>query len=51
METMKTDMSGAAAVFAAMRTIALLKLPVRVVGITPLTENMPGDPPCVLATC
>ncbi len=42
METMKTDMSGAAAVFAAMRTIALLKLPVRVVGITPLTENMPG---------
>ncbi len=42
METMKTDMSGAAAVFAAMRTIALLKLPVKVVGFAPLTENMPG---------
>ncbi|HEX5630442.1 MAG TPA: leucyl aminopeptidase [Acidimicrobiia bacterium] len=42
METMKTDMSGAAAVFAAMRTIAALKLPVRVVGIAPITENMPG---------
>ncbi len=42
METMKTDMSGAAAVFAAMRTIATLKLPIKVVGITPLTENMPG---------
>ena len=42
METMKTDMSGAAAVFAAMKTIAALRLPVRVVGIAPLTENMPG---------
>ncbi len=42
METMKTDMSGAAAVFAAMRTIAAMRLPVRVVGIAPLTENMPG---------
>ena len=42
METMKTDMSGAAAVFAAMRTIAALGLVVKVVGIAPLTENMPG---------
>ena len=42
METMKTDMSGAAAVFAAIRTIAALRLPVKVVGIAPLTENMPG---------
>jgi leucyl aminopeptidase len=42
METMKTDMSGAAAVFAAMQAIAALSLPVRVIGITPLTENMPG---------
>lgn len=42
METMKTDMSGAAAVFAAMQAIAALRLPVRVIGITPLTENMPG---------
>ena len=42
METMKTDMSGAAAVFGAMQAIAVLKIPVRVLGITPLTENMPG---------
>jgi leucyl aminopeptidase len=42
METMKTDMSGAAAVFAALRAIAQLALPVNVVGIAPLTENMTG---------
>jgi leucyl aminopeptidase len=42
METMKTDMSGAAAVFGAMQSIARLDLPVEVVGVTPLTENMPG---------
>jgi leucyl aminopeptidase len=42
METMKTDMSGAAAVFAAMQAIARLGLAVQVLGITPLSENMPG---------
>jgi len=42
MEAMKTDMSGAAAVFATVRAAADLGLRVRVVGITPLTENMPG---------
>jgi leucyl aminopeptidase len=42
METMKTDMSGAAAVFSALEAIAALHLPVKVLGITPLTENMPG---------
>ena len=42
METMKTDMSGAAAVFGAVQAIALLGLPIRLLGITPLTENMPG---------
>lgn len=42
MEEMKTDMSGAAAVFGAMKAIARLGLAVKVVGITPLTENMPG---------
>jgi leucyl aminopeptidase len=42
METMKTDMSGAAAVFGAMQAIATLGLPVRVIGITPITENMPS---------
>jgi leucyl aminopeptidase len=42
METMKTDMSGAAAVFGAMQAIAELRLPVRVLAIAPLTENMTG---------
>ncbi|MFQ5948859.1 MAG: leucyl aminopeptidase, partial [Acidimicrobiia bacterium] len=42
MEKMKTDMSGAAVVFAAMQAIADLELPVKVMGVTPLTENMPG---------
>ncbi|MDH3397919.1 MAG: leucyl aminopeptidase [Acidimicrobiia bacterium] len=42
METMKTDMSGAAAVFGAVKAIASLGIPIRVLGITPLTENMPG---------
>lgn len=42
METMKTDMSGAAAVFGAMQAIAELGLPVRVMGIAPITENMPS---------
>lgn len=42
METMKTDMSGAAVVIAVMEAVARLGLPVKVVGITPLTDNMPG---------
>jgi leucyl aminopeptidase len=42
MEEMKSDMSGAAAVFGAMWAISQLDLPVEVIGITPLTENMPG---------
>ncbi|MGI9665483.1 MAG: leucyl aminopeptidase [Acidimicrobiia bacterium] len=42
METMKTDMSGAAAVIGAVQAIAELGLKVNVVGITPLTENMTG---------
>ncbi|MFQ5911705.1 MAG: leucyl aminopeptidase [Nitrospinota bacterium] len=50
MRTMKTDMSGAAAVLGAMRAIAELKLPHRVVALVPCAENMisgranrPGD--------
>jgi len=43
METMKEDMAGAAAVIAAMELIAQYKPPVHVVGITPLTENLPGS--------
>ncbi|MFH1329920.1 MAG: leucyl aminopeptidase [Actinomycetota bacterium] len=42
METMKTDMSGAAAVLAAVEAIATLGIPVRILALTPLTENMPS---------
>jgi leucyl aminopeptidase len=42
MELMKDDMSGGAAVACAMRAIALLKAPMRVIGVVPATENMPG---------
>jgi leucyl aminopeptidase len=42
METMKSDMSGAAAVLAALRAIAALRPTVNVVGYLPLAENMPG---------
>jgi leucyl aminopeptidase len=42
MEEMKTDMSGAAAVFGAVQAIAQLGIRVNVIAITPLTENMPG---------
>lgn len=40
MKTMKCDMAGAATVLAAMRAIALLKLPVNVSGFCGLVENM-----------
>ena len=42
METMKTDMAGAAAVMGAVKAIADLGLIVNVTGITPFTENMTG---------
>ena len=42
MERMKDDMAGGAAVICGMRALAALKAPVRVVGIIPATENMPG---------
>jgi leucyl aminopeptidase len=42
MERMKDDMAGGAAVACAMRAIGLLKAPMRVVGVVPATENMPG---------
>jgi leucyl aminopeptidase len=42
MERMKDDMAGGAAVICAMRAIALLKAPIRVIGVVPTTENMPG---------
>ncbi len=43
MDKMKFDMCGAAAVIGTMRTVAKLKLPVSVVGIAPVVENMPGS--------
>jgi leucyl aminopeptidase len=42
METMKTDMSGGAAVIAAMSTLADLGVKSRVTGYVPLVENMPS---------
>jgi leucyl aminopeptidase len=42
MDRMKDDMSGGAAVVCAMRAIALLRAPIRVVGVIPAAENMPG---------
>ncbi|MFZ1986377.1 MAG: M17 family peptidase N-terminal domain-containing protein, partial [Desulfatitalea sp.] len=42
METMKADMSGAAAVAGAMLAVARLKPKQRIVGITPIVENMPS---------
>ncbi|MCP4357185.1 MAG: leucyl aminopeptidase [Chloroflexi bacterium] len=41
MEDMKSDMGGAAAVLGAMQTVGELDLPLRIIGITPCTENMP----------
>ncbi len=42
MEKMKGDMAGAAAVFGAMRAAAALKVPRRIIGLVPATENMPS---------
>jgi leucyl aminopeptidase len=42
METMKSDMGGAAAVLAALQALAALRPAVNVVGYMPLAENMPG---------
>ena len=41
MERMKDDMSGAAAVIGAFTAVARLGLPVNLVGVVPLTENLP----------
>ena len=42
MDEMKFDMCGAASVFGVMKAIALMRLPLNVVGVVPATENMPG---------
>ncbi|MGQ0736551.1 MAG: leucyl aminopeptidase [Acidobacteriota bacterium] len=42
MERMKDDMAGGATVVAALRVIAVERLPIHVVAIVPAAENMPG---------
>jgi leucyl aminopeptidase len=42
MEHMKADMTGGAEVLAAVRAAARLRLPLRLVSILPVAENMPG---------
>jgi len=42
MEEMKHDKAGAATVIGTMQTVAQLKLPLNIIGIAPLTENLPG---------
>ena len=43
MDRMKEDMSGGGAVVCAMRAIGALAVPRRVIGVVPMTENMPGS--------
>jgi len=42
MEEMKSDMAGAAAVMGALRAAAALDIPLHVVGLMPVTENLPS---------
>jgi leucyl aminopeptidase len=42
MEKMKFDMAGGAAMLGAMRALARLKPPVKIIAVIPSTENMPG---------
>ncbi len=42
MDRMKDDMAGGAAVLGAIRTAAVLQLPLNIVGLLPASENMPG---------
>jgi leucyl aminopeptidase len=42
MEEMKTDMAGGASVMGSIMAAADLKLPLRIIGLIPATENMPG---------
>ena len=42
MDRMKDDMAGGAAVACAMCAMAELKAPIRVIGVIPIAENMPG---------
>lgn len=42
MDDMKCDMAGAASVIGTVEAAALLRLPVRIIGLIPATDNMPG---------
>jgi leucyl aminopeptidase len=42
MEQMKYDMSGGAAVLSAIKVAAQMKLPLRIIGVLPATDNMPS---------
>lgn len=42
METMKEDMSGAAAIIATMKVIAQLKPDINIIGVAPIAENLPS---------
>jgi len=41
MGEMKSDMAGAAAVLGTMKSVGILNLPLKIIGIAPCTENMP----------
>ncbi len=43
MDEMKYDMCGAGSVIGTMKTIAMLNLPINVIGLVPSVENMPSD--------
>jgi len=42
MDEMKFDMSGGAAVLGIMQVVSRLRLPYRIIGLVPTTENLPG---------
>ncbi len=42
MDEMKYDMSGGATIFGIMQLVSHLKLPYRIIGLIPTTENLPG---------
>jgi leucyl aminopeptidase len=42
MDSMKSDMGGAAAVIGAISAVAAAKLPIHVIGLVPATDNRPG---------
>ncbi len=46
MHEMKFDKCGGVAVLATMRAVGRLRLPLRVVGVVPATENLPGGRAC-----